>query len=60
MNFTVKELEKFAIVQFELKDRMKPERLKELDVPKNTGVGVINLWLHGLTAFVAISHPPQD
>lgn len=34
MKFTIKELENFTIVHFELENSIKPEVLKDLEVPK--------------------------
>lgn len=70
MKFTIKELENFTIVHFELENSIKPEVLKDLEVPKiNPRKGVIisgrgPIWLHCFlahkyhyTPFVAIYDP---
>ena len=70
MIFTVKELENFTIVHFELENPIKPEVLKDLNIPKiNPRKGVIisgrgPIWLHCFlahkyhhTSFVAIYDP---
>jgi CRISPR-associated protein Csx3 len=70
MIFTIKELENFTIVHFELENPIKPEELKNLEIPSvNPRKGVIisgrgPIWLHCFlahkyhhTKFVAIYDP---
>ncbi len=70
MKFTTKELGNFTIVHFELENPIKPEELKDLEIPKvNPRKGVIisgrgPIWLHCFlahkfhhTKFVAIYDP---
>ncbi len=70
MKFTVRELDSFSVVHFELENAVKPELLKNLEVPKvNTRKGVVisgrgPIWLHCFlshkyhhTPFVAIYDP---
>jgi len=70
MKFITKELENFTILHFELKNPIKPEELKSLEIPKvNPRKGVVisgrgPIWLHCFlahnyhhTKFVAIYDP---
>lgn len=70
MKFEVKEFENFTIVHFELKNTIKPEILKNIEIPEvNPRKGVIisgrgPIWLHCFlahkyhhTPFVAIYDP---
>lgn len=70
MKLTVKELGKFTIIHFELGNPIKPEELKNLEVPSvNPRKGVVisgkgPIWLHCFlvhkyhyTPFVAIYDP---
>ncbi len=70
MKFRIKELENFTIVHFELENTIKPELLKNLEIPEvNPRKGVIisgrgPIWLHCFlshkyhhTPFVAIYDP---
>jgi CRISPR-associated protein Csx3 len=70
MKFIIKELETFTIVHFELEKPIKPEELKNLEIPNvNPRKGVVisgrgPIWLHCFlahkfhpTPFVAIYDP---
>jgi len=70
VKFTVKELENFTIVHFELENPIKPEELRKLKIPKiNPRKGVIisgrgPIWLYCFlahkfhpTPFIAIYDP---
>ncbi len=70
MKFTVVENEKFTLVHFEIEKAVKPEILKEIEIPAvNTRKGVVisgrgPIWLHCFlvhkyhhTPFVAIYDP---